>query len=99
MPLYLDRMMVQPTNAVTRSSKHFFGMTISERHCFQGERNYPPKLSFAFPCLTLQSFAAKFRRNCHVAQYLCPIQDCIEDYDKVFKERIQQNNNLSGYIL
>lgn len=92
--------MVQPTNAVTHSSEHFFGMTISERHSFQGERNYPPKLSFAFPCLMLQSCAAKFRRrNCHVAQYLCPMQDCVEDYDKVFEEKIQQNNNLSLYIL
>lgn len=81
MPIYLHRIMVQPTNAVTHSSEHLFGMASSERHSFQGERNYPPQLSFAFPCLTLQSCEAKFkRRNYNVAQYLCPIQDCIENY-------------------
>jgi len=100
MPIYLHRITVQPTNAVTHSSEHFFGMTAFVRHSFQGERNYPPKLSFVFPCLMLKSCAAKFRRrNCHVAQCLCPVHDCIEHYDKVFNEKILQNNNQSGYIL
>lgn len=87
MPIYLHRIMVQPTNAVTHSSEHSFGMT-SERHSFQGERNYPPKLLFAFPCLILQTSDAKFKRsNYNVAQYLCPVQDCIDDYWESFQRK------------
>lgn len=62
------------------------------------ERNYPPKLSFAFPCFCYKSALLNFERNCHAAQYLCPIKDCIEDYYKAFKEKIQQNNNLVIYF-
>lgn len=92
---------VQLTNAVTCSTEHLFIHFISEIHYFQEDRNYPPKLfRFTFLCLMLQSCAAKFKtRNCHVAQYLCLVQDCTEDYDKVSKENILKNNNLFGYIL
>lgn len=86
---------------MTCSTEHLFIHFISEIHYFQGDRNYPPKLfRFTFLCLMLQSCAAKFKtRNCHVAQYLCLVQDCTEDYDKVSKENILKNNNLFGYIL